>query len=78
MNKPTENLLYSVSRILRLTEFLISWLSCKIEYYLLRASLRLERYVLNSRRSRSNVTKSSKTASTNASHSQPIQRPRDL
>ena len=73
-----EKLLFNVSKILRLTEFLISWLSCKIEYCLLRASLKLEKYALNSQHSRLNATKSSITASTNVSPSQPTRKPTGL
>lgn len=65
------------SKLLRVMEYLISWLSCKVEYILLRASLKLQSFALNKQRSRYERTKSRLTISRAVIPSQHTQRPRD-
>lgn len=53
MNTLIIKLLFKGSKLLRGMEFLISWLSCRMESFLLRASLKLQGYALNKLRSKS-------------------------
>ena len=78
MNVLILKLLYSVSKLLHLTVYLIFWSAYPLKLCLLKASLRLERYVQSKGLFKSKQTLSSKGRSTGVSHLQPTQRPRDL
>jgi len=67
----------SVSKLLRVMEFLTSWLSCRLESILLKASLKLQKFALNKQRSRYERMKLQRMLSQAVIHSRPIQRPRD-
>ena len=77
MNTLIIKLLFNASRILRAMEFLISWLSCRLESFLLRASLKLQGYALNKLRSKSKQIQYRQALSRLVSRSQHTQKQND-